>query len=60
MSVTDLPVSLPQDQGVIPFLELCHTPESYDQLYYDDTGGHPVLPGGYSWVGDLQTRLIDW
>ena len=53
-------MSLPQEQGVIPCLELCTALESCDQVSYDETGGRPVLLGGKSWVGGHQPPLLDW
>ena len=44
---------------MIPYLELCPDPKSFNQVSCDNIVGRPFIPGGQIWVGYRQPRLID-
>ena len=56
----DLAVSLLQEQSTVPGIELYPSPESLNQVYFDNTGGRPIFRVGHSGVRDLQHRLLEW
>ena len=58
--VPDLITSLPQEQGVITCIKLRPALKSCNQVPWNNTGGRPVLWGGQSRVGDLQSCLLCW